>query len=108
MIDFDLVLAPALAVFGQPITVTPVASQKGGAPYQARGSYSSKQVDIPLDNGTYHSTIQRKLGVRLADFPVAPKQDDEIAMAQGSFVISDIVPDGQGGADIWLRNVTDL
>jgi hypothetical protein len=94
-----------MAVFGQCITVTPVASQPGAPAYQARGSYSSKQVDVPLEDGTYHSTIQRKLGVMLADFAVAPMQNDEISMAQGSFVIADIVPDGQGGADIWLRNV---
>ena len=109
MIDFAaLVLGPAMDAFAQPITVTPVASQPSGAPYSARGSYSSKQVDIPLDDGTYQSTIQRKLGVRLADFTVPPVQKDQIAMAQGSFVISDIVPDGQGGADIWLRNVSGL
>ena len=108
MIDFDLVLAPALAAFGQPIIVTPLASQPAAAPYSARGSYSSKQVDIPLDDGGYQSTIQRKLGVRLADFAVPPIQKDQIAMAQGSFVVADIVPDGQGGADIWLRNITGL
>ncbi len=108
MIDFGaLVLGPAMAAFGQPITVTPVVSQPGAPAYQARGSFSFKPVQIPLNDGTYHSTNQPALGIRLADFAVAPKQDDTVVMQQGKFVIADIVPDGQGGADIMLRDTDE-
>ena len=107
MIDFAaLVLAPAMATFAQPITVTPAASQPGAAAYPARGIYASKQVQIPLENGTYHSTVQPTLGLRLADFAVAPMQGDVVALGTlGTFLIADITPDGQGGADCILRDV---
>ena len=103
--DFSsLVLNPAMLVFGQPITVTPVASRPGAAPYAARGSFSSKPVTIQLEcSQDYHQTQELALGVRLADFPVAPVQGDTITMAQGAFVVFNVTLDGQGGADLFLR-----
>ncbi len=101
-----------MAVFGQPIKVTPLASQPGRPAYGTKpdgspltGVYASKPVQIPLDNGTYHSTVQPTLGIRLADFTVAPMQDDTIAVGSlGTFAVADIIPDGQGGADLMLRD----
>ena len=113
MIDFSaLVLGPAMATFGQPITVSPVASRPGQPAYSTKpdgtpltGVYASKPVQIPLEDGTYHSTVQPTLGIRLADFAVAPMQDDTVVVgALGTFAIADITPDGQGGADLVLRN----
>lgn len=46
MIDLSgLVLGPAMAAFGQPVTVTSGA----GAPYDARGSFTFRPVEIPLE-----------------------------------------------------------
>lgn len=114
-IDFSaLVLGPAMATFGQPITVTPTASQPGALAYSTKpdgispltGVYASKPVQIPLENGTYHSTVQPTLGIRLADFAVAPMQDDTVVIgALGKFLIVDVNPDGQGGADCPLRSL---
>ena len=107
MIDFAaLVLGPAMAVFGQAITVTPTRSQPGAAAYAARGVYASKPVAIPIE-GTddVHQTVQPTLGIRLADFATVPVQGDGIAMAGGAFVIFNVIPDGQGGADLVLRSV---
>ncbi len=104
MIDFaGLVLAPAMAVFGRPISVTPLASQPGVSAYPARGIYALKPVQILLEDGTVQSTNQPTLGIRLPDFAVAPKQQDLVAFDLGSFVVTDVVPDGQGGADMVLR-----
>ncbi len=109
MIDFSaLVLGPAMAAFGQPMTVTPVVSQPGAPAYSARGSWSWKPVQEELPDGTYHSTNQPAIGIRLADFAVPPKQDDTLVMAQGAFTIIDVVPDGQGGADLKLRQTNGL
>lgn len=107
MMDFSsLVLNPAMLVFGQSITVTPVASQPGKPAYAARGVYASKAVQIPLENGGYHSTVQPTLGIRLADFIVAPMQDDVVTLgALGTLEIADVIPDGQGGADCVLRDL---
>jgi hypothetical protein len=104
VIDFDLVLAPAMAAFAQSITLTPTVSQPGAPAYAARGVFDFKAVEIPLDDGTFHSTNQPTLGIRLADYAVAPKQGDLLSMPQGNYQIADVVPDGQGGADLLLRN----
>ncbi len=105
MMDWSsLVLSPAMLVFGQPITLAPVASQPGKPAYAAQGVYASKAVQIPLEDGGYHSTVQPTLGIRLADYAVAPMQGDTIAIpALGAFEVVDIIPDGQGGADVVLR-----
>lgn len=107
MIDFAaLVLGPAMAVFGQPVTVTPTASQPDAPSYQGRGVYASKPVQIPLGEGGYLSTVQPTLSIRLADFAVPPMQDDLVSTSQGSFLIADVIPDGQGGADCPLRSLS--
>lgn len=109
-----LVLGPAMAAFAQPFILTPVASQgPTAAPYAARGSYSTKPVQIPVEGDQVHSTVQPMLGIRVAEFPVAPKQDDLVTFLTVvqvpnedpafNFVIVDYVPDGQGGADLWIR-----
>lgn len=108
-LDFAaLVLVPAMATFAQPVTVTPIVSQPGVAAYLARGVYALKPVDIALEGGGLISTQQRMLGIRLADFSTPPAQLDQIAMPQGTFVIADIKPDGQGGADLWLRFINEV
>ena len=102
-----------MATFGQPITVTPVVSQPGKPAYstkadgisQLTGIYASKPVQIRLNNGDIHSTVQPSLGIRLADFAVAPMQGDTVATTSGTFEIADINPDGQGGADCPLRDL---
>lgn len=105
MIDFSaLVLRPAMVTFAQGIMVTPVISQPGLPPYEARGSFNFKAVDVQLESGVVHSTNQPALGVRLADFPVMPMQEDQIVMPQGSYIVADVILDGQGGADLMLRN----
>ena len=110
MIDFAaLVLGPAMAVFGQPITLTPVASQPGKPAYPARGVFASKPVQIRLDDGGIHSTVQPTLGIRLVDYAVPPMQDDLVVIpGVGTFAIADVNPDGQGGADCPLRDPDDI
>ena len=111
MIDFAaLVLGPAMAVFGGAITLTPVVSQPGAAAYPARGVFSFKPVQIALEDGTYHSTNQPALGIKLGDYAVEPMQEDTLvippgAIGAGNYKIVDVVPDGQGGADLMLRTL---
>lgn len=102
MIDFGaLVLGPAMATFAQPITVTP--QQPGAVRYPARGSYSSRPVEIQISDGNVQRSHEIKLGIRLSEFPALPAQGDVITMTQGSFVIYDVMIDGQGGADLSIR-----
>ena len=103
MINFDLALAPAMTAFGIPISVVPTVSQPGAPTYAARGVWSLKAVQIPLDDGTYQSTNQPMLGIRLADFAASPLQGDGAIINGASYDIIDVVLDGQGGADLWIR-----
>ncbi len=106
--DFaSLVLGPAMAVFGQPVTVTPLKSVPGGIAYPAQALFAEKAVTIQLEGSDgFHQTVQPELGIRLDDFVVAPVQGDAIDMAQGAFVIFNVVLDGQGGATLVLRKTS--
>jgi hypothetical protein len=117
--DFpDLVLGPCMDAFAVPITVAPARSMPGQPIYGSqpnlpiRGVWSSKPVVIETSTG-FHSTNQPTLGIRLADFDAAAKAYPE----QGDFLsldgdpkgicweVTDVNPDGQGGAEMPLRSV---
>ena len=122
-VDFSsLVLAPAMAVFGRPVTITPKASLPNAAPYDARGIWTITSVDIPTDAGGIMSTVSLKFGVRMADFPAALAQEDwlrtkvsdlPLGYWQGSidpnsyldFAIVNTTPDGQGGMVCLVKRV---
>lgn len=97
-----------MAAFGAPITFTPAVSQPDAAAYPAQGVFAQKPVQIPLDDGTYHSTVQPALGIRLGDFAATPEQGDSFVLNGTTWFVGDIVPDGQGGADLMLRKTNPL
>ncbi|MGY3278130.1 head-tail joining protein [Bradyrhizobium sp. S3.7.6] len=124
-VDFSkLVLAPAMATFAKPVTVTPVVSQPNAAPYTARGIWTIQNTQILGESGNIYSTVNIKLGIRLADFPAtAPGQGDKITtlasdlplgLLDGAldptityidFLLDDVTPDGQGGLSLSLKRV---
>lgn len=122
-IDFSaLVLAPTMAIFGRPVLISPIASQPQVGQYAARGIWTVESISIPTEDGGYLSSVKLKLGIRLRDFAVAPKQGDWITTAvsqlplgywQGDinpntnidFVIDDFTADGQGGVLLILKRV---
>ena len=131
-VDFSaLCLAPQMAIFGRPVTVTPLKSQPGlSSPYSVNvgggpltGIFTITSVSIPTDDGGFLSSVSLKLGIRMADFAVPPQQGDWITTAvknlplgywQGTidpnipldFIIFDMTPDGQGGAVCVLKRIT--
>lgn len=123
-IDFSaLVLAPAMATFAKPVTITPLASQPLAAPYCARGIWSVISTTIIGEMGNPFSTVNLKFGIRWADYPAAaPAQGDWITVAakdlplgywEGQidpnaaidFIIDNVTPDGQGGAEMIVKRV---
>lgn len=112
MIDFDaLVLGPCMAAFARPITVQPFASQPGEAPYEAEGIWSSKPVDVQMEDGSILSSQNHTLGIRLADFLAPPVQGDRVTIDSfmslpriGVCLIEDTDDDGQGGSE-WMLKV---
>jgi hypothetical protein len=123
--DFSgLVLAPAMAAFALPVTITPLVSQKNAAPYAAQGIWTITDLDLVLEDGEAFSNRTLKFGIRLSDYVVAPKQGDWVTSAvkylpltywQGDFdptsdidlIVDDVRPDGQGGATLILKRVTN-
>lgn len=119
MIDFSsLVLAPGMATFAKPITITPSASQPAAADYPARGIWEIENVKIVTEDGGSFSNRTLKISVRVAEFTVLPAQGDIITTdakylplgygAAGtmiSFVVDDQNPDGQGEAKLTLKKV---
>jgi hypothetical protein len=121
MIDFSgLVLAPCINLFGCQVTVTPVKSQPLAQPYGAQGIWTVENVNIVTEDGGVFSNRTIKLGIRMADFTVAPAPGDWISTAashlplaywQGDvdpyavldFIVDDQNPDGQGGASLTLK-----
>ena len=102
-LDFSaLVLGSAMAVFADPIALTPTVSIPGALAYPARGVFAVKQVTVRLEEGLF-TDQQPTLGIKLADYPVPPKQGDSFVRAGVAWTIWDVQPDGQGGADLVLK-----
>ena len=105
MIDFDLlVIAPLMGVFGQPIVVTPTASQPGAAPFLSRGDLRIQNVDMPLQEGIMSVQIIT-IGLRKADFLVFVQPGDVLNAAGVDYVIDDTDDDPQGHSIITLKKV---
>jgi hypothetical protein len=105
-IDFDaLVLAPLQGIFGIAVTINPVASQRGAAPYQSRGVFASRSLPIAVDDGAIVADQQTTLGIRLADYPAAPLANDRFTINGVTYEAIDVHADGQGGAEVGLRKV---
>lgn len=111
MIDFAaLALGPGIAAFARPIRFTPERSQRGAPAYAARGVWTSRNVEVPTEDGRILNTRVLTLGVRLSEFAVTPKTRDLVEIpaagslpAEGQLWIEDIDLDGQGGATFTLK-----
>ena len=103
-VDFSsLVLAPCQEVFGRPVTIDPVKSQPGAAPYAARGIFTSRQQDVAFENGEVLSTQVTTLGIREAEYPVLPTRGDGCLIGGSAYWVADISEDGQGQSVLALR-----
>lgn len=111
MIDFAaLALGPGIATFARPITVRPVRSQPGQPAYQARGVWSSRNLDVATEDNRLLNSRTLTLGIRLSEFPKPPKTKDIVEVpaylslpAENMLWIDDIDLDGLGGATLFLK-----
>jgi len=121
--DFDtLVLNPAQNSFGKPLTINPLFSIPGAAPYAARGIWTVKVVDIILDDGGQLTTRTLEIDVRLSELPILPMQGDQITIvgdvqtefsgvtigSQIVLQVDDVRMDSGGAAKLIMKRVTDL
>jgi hypothetical protein len=67
-------------MFARPVTITPVASQPGAPPYNARGIYDTEEIDVEALDGSLHSTSRTVVDILANEFAVLPAQDDLVSI----------------------------
>lgn len=111
--DFDANLHDhVLDVWGRDITYLPVKSQPAVEPFAVSAVFE-RHHEIIMDeiarselNSAGHSTSAPVLSVRLSDFAAVPKSGDKATIGSEVFLVWDVQPDGQGWADLVLREVS--
>ena len=108
-----LVLLPNYDTFARKIVVTPLASQPGAPPYEARAIYGTRPIDVMAQDGSIFSDQQTILDVRDVEFAVVPDQLDQIYIpadadagaALGTFEVTDADSDGGGETTLAVRKI---
>lgn len=111
--DFDAHLHdPVMDVWGRAVSYNPIKSQSGTAAFVVNGVFE-RHHEIVMDemarselNSAGHSTTAPVLSVRLSDFAAKPRQGDKVTIDAETFAVWDVQPDGQGWADLVLREVS--
>lgn len=108
MVDFSrLTLRPCMGSFGKAVQIVPVKSKPNTpAPYAARGIWSVRNIDVPMEDSSIYSDTIYTLGIRLSEFDVVPVPEDKIIVDGVTYLIDDLDPDGQGGSVISLKSIT--
>jgi hypothetical protein len=105
-VDFDaLVLNVCEDVFGIPITIVPLKSQRNSTPYAARGIWTAEPYTVMLENNAPLTTSIYKLGIRLKDFAIPPVAGDHVLINGNEYIFDDPDADGQGGVE-WIMKAT--
>lgn len=106
--------APVYDFWARPITVFPVGSQPGMPPYNARGIFDTKAVDVVGEDGSIVSDTVTILDIREAEFSVLPAQLDRINIpasgagpSQGDWEVTDTAPNAGGETTLSLRQLAD-
>ncbi|QNT79438.1 hypothetical protein JGUZn3_22370 [Entomobacter blattae] len=106
-----LVLLPCLDAFGDDIMF--ISSQKLQK-HTIKGIFDKAFYEqevladtaLPIGNPQYISALRAVIGIRLADLPFAPQQNDRIIHKNITYVVNDVRLDGQGGAHLILNEVS--
>jgi len=85
-IDFSQGLyAICMEVFAGPCTFTPIRSQPGQPPYEARGIYGTEAIDVVAEDGSIISDQRTIFDILEAEFAILPMQGDLVFLAAGNF-----------------------
>jgi hypothetical protein len=107
-----LVYEPNYDMFARPITITPLASQPGGAAYSNRGIFDTRALDVLAEDGSIFSDQQTILDILEVEFSVLPQQRDQVDIpavedipAEGLFEVVDASSNGGGETTLVIRKV---
>jgi hypothetical protein len=105
-------LEPVYGEWARPITVTPLASQPGAPAYPGYGVYDTNGLTYNADIGMIVVDQRTIVDIIEADFPVLPRQGDQINIpadvsgpALGDFEITETASDGGGETTLTLRKL---
>ena len=105
-VDWDqAVLGPVMAVFGEPVTYCPAA----GGSFPITGVFDEAYRDLLLvDDSAGITTETPVLGVRLAEFPAPPLQNDTLTIGSVgcTYAVREVRLDGHGYAKLMLTFVS--
>ena len=87
------VLVITVDTFGRTVTYAPLV----GAPFSVVGVFDAEGSRFNAD-GMQLEIASPQLGVRLADFALAPAQGDSWEIDGVRYRVTDQLPDGQGGS----------
>lgn len=102
MVDWDkFVIGPTIQVFGEPVTYQPT----GGSAFVVSGIFDEAYREVDLAGGMAATTEVPVLGVRMADFPTPPQQDDTLVIQRlnATYAVREVRLDGHGGAKLMLN-----
>jgi hypothetical protein len=81
-------------------------SPAGGDDMVLTAVFEAPGTLIQLEPGVFQRTVEARLGcVVLADFADPPLAGDSVDVAGVGYRVSDVEPDGQGGATLNLRKL---
>jgi hypothetical protein len=114
-VDFSTALyLPNQDMWGRPVTITPVKSQPTGSPYQNRGIFDTRELNVILEDGSILADQETILDIRTSEYAVPPIQGDLIDIpadpydgdipARGQFVVDKANENGGGEITLVLKS----
>lgn len=107
MIDWGAIVnGPVMGLFGEPVQYLPIA----GTPITINGTFHEAYNSVTVADGMPVTTESPALGVNLSDFPVPPRQKDEVTItatalhAGGIYTVKEVQKNGIGGALLLLNH----
>ena len=103
-LDFDaLVLAPAHAAFGEPVTYAPAS----GPSLALAGVFTDRYTQTSFQDGAEIASVRTALNVRASLFTTAPAKGDLVTVRGIQYVVNEVEPDGLGDIRFYLGLASD-
>lgn len=105
-IDFGaLVLAPNFDVFGVDLEVTLSKSRPGDPPYYGVGIFSSKPVNIAMQDGSVFSDQETTIDLKIDQWDYLPERSDRVKVIDSdvAYWVADASVDGQGAVRLTVH-----
>jgi hypothetical protein len=103
-----------LDTLSRPVTIFPVASQPGEPPYDSRGIFDTRDINVEAQDGSIISDQRTILDIREAEFEVLPLQLDRVAIPAiagsedlGEYEVTDTDTNGGGLTTLTLRKLLE-